>query len=75
MNLDAETKQIYISCSSGFVAVIHQIDRDRYESNANVATIKGAKTSAYNPATKRLYVVVPRQPGKEGPEVWVYQAR
>lgn len=75
MSLDAKAKRIYISCSSGFVAVIRQIDADHYESVANFPTVKGAKTSAYDPATKRLYVVVPRQAGKEGPEVWVYQAK
>jgi DNA-binding beta-propeller fold protein YncE len=75
MFLDAQSKQIYISCSSGFVAVIRQIDRDRYESVADVATVKGAKTSAYDPAARQLYVVVPRQAGKEGPEVWVYKPR
>ena len=75
MSLDAKAKRIYISCSSGFVAVIRQIDADHYESVANVPTIKGAKTSLYDAVTKRLYVVVPRQPQAEGPEVWVYQAR
>jgi DNA-binding beta-propeller fold protein YncE len=74
-SFDADAKRIYISCSSGFVAVIHQIDADHYKPVATIATAPGAKTSAYNPTTKRLYVVVPRQPGKERPEVWVYQAR
>jgi DNA-binding beta-propeller fold protein YncE len=73
MSFDAESKRIYISCNSGFVAVIRQVDRDKYESVANVATIKGAKTSAFNPTTRRLYVAVPRQAGKDGPEIWVYQ--
>ncbi|HEV3445615.1 MAG TPA: hypothetical protein VG099_13290 [Gemmataceae bacterium] len=75
MSRDAKAKRIYISCNSGFVAVIRQIDADRYESVAVVPTIKGAKTSAYDPATQRLYVAVPRQAGKEGPEIWVYQGR
>jgi YVTN family beta-propeller protein len=72
---DAETKQIYASCGSGFVAVIRQVDADRYEAVANVPTVKGAKTSYYDAATKRLCVAVPRQAGKEGPEIWIYQAR
>jgi YVTN family beta-propeller protein len=73
MFLDADSRRIYVSCNSGFVAVIRQIEPDRYESVANVATIKGAKTSAYDPTGKRLYVAVPRQSGKEGPEIWVYK--
>jgi DNA-binding beta-propeller fold protein YncE len=72
---DAETKQIYASCGSGFVAVIRQVDADHYQSVANVPTIKGAKTSYYDAAMKRLYVAVPRQAGKVGPEIWVYGAR
>jgi DNA-binding beta-propeller fold protein YncE len=75
MFADAKAKLIYISCSSGFVAVIRQMDADRYEAVAKIPTIKGAKTSTYDPATKRLYLAVPRQAGKEGPEIWVYQGR
>jgi DNA-binding beta-propeller fold protein YncE len=75
MFLDAQDKRIYISCNSGFIAVIRQIDADHYESVANVPTVRGAKTSFYDPAVKRLYVAVPRQPGKEGPEIWVYQKK
>jgi RNA polymerase sigma-70 factor, ECF subfamily len=36
---------------------------------------KRGKTSAYDPIRKRLYVAVPRQEGKDGPEIWVYQSR
>jgi DNA-binding beta-propeller fold protein YncE len=75
MFYDADSKHIYISCNSGFVAVIRQIDRDRYESVANIATMKGAKTSAYDPGTKRLFVAVPRLNGKECPEIRVYQGK
>jgi DNA-binding beta-propeller fold protein YncE len=75
MFFDAESKHIYISCNSGFVAVIRQVNRDKYESMANVATMKGAKTSAFDPTTRRLYVAVPRQAGKDGPEIWEYQPK
>jgi DNA-binding beta-propeller fold protein YncE len=75
MFLDAQVKRIYISCNSGFVADISQIDADHYAPVATVATAKGAKTSFYDPAVKRLYVAVPRQPGKAGPEIWVYQLK
>jgi hypothetical protein len=75
MFFDAKAKRLYASCGSGSVAVIRQVDADHYESVANVPTIKGAKTSFYDEDTKRLYLAVPRQPGKEGPEVWVYQAQ
>jgi DNA-binding beta-propeller fold protein YncE len=75
MFFDAKNKRIYVSCNTGFVAVVQQADRDHYESVANVKTIKGAKTSAFDPTTRRLYVAVPRQAGKDGPEIWVYRPR
>jgi hypothetical protein len=74
MFFDAKAKRIYVSCGVGFVAVIRQVDADRYESVADVPTIKGAKTSCYDPDAHRLYLAVPRQKGKEGPEIWTYQA-
>jgi hypothetical protein len=75
MFFDAKARRIYASCGSGFVAVVRQIDADHYQSLGNVPTIKGARTSYFDPGTGRLYVAVPRQAGKDGPEVWVYQAR
>jgi DNA-binding beta-propeller fold protein YncE len=74
MFFDARAKRIYASCGSGFVAVVRQIDADHYKSVAEVPTIKGARTSYFHPGIGRLFVAVPRQPGREGPEVWVYQA-
>jgi DNA-binding beta-propeller fold protein YncE len=75
MFFDAQAKRIYASCASGSVAVIRQVDADHYERVANVSTIKGAKTCVYDADTRRLYLAVPRQPGKDGPEIWVYEAR
>jgi hypothetical protein len=75
MFFDANSKRIYASCGSGSVAVIRQVDADHYESLGNIATVEGAKTSYYDPDTKRLYLAVPRQPGKDGPQIWVYQAK
>jgi YVTN family beta-propeller protein len=75
MFFDAKAGRIYASCGSGFVAVVSQVDADHYEIAAKVVTIKGAKTSYYEPARARLFLAVPRQEGKEGPEIWVYQAK
>jgi hypothetical protein len=75
MFFDAKGKRIYASCGSGSVAVLRQIDADHYESVGNVATIKGAKTSFFDETTGMLYLAVPRQEGKNGPEIWVYQAK
>jgi DNA-binding beta-propeller fold protein YncE len=75
MFFDAKGRRIYASCSSGSLAVIRQIDGDHYEALPSVTTIKGAKTCYYDWATDRLYLAVPRQEGKEGPEIWVYEAQ
>src|SRR5262249_37945704 len=58
---DAKRKQLYASCGEGFIAVIKQIDADRYEAGAKIATVKGAKTSLFVPERDRLYLAVPRQ--------------
>jgi DNA-binding beta-propeller fold protein YncE len=74
MYFDAKARRIYASCGSGYVAIVRQVDADHYELAAKVPTIKGAKTCIYDEATARLYLAVPRQEGKDGPEIWVFQA-
>jgi DNA-binding beta-propeller fold protein YncE len=72
---DAKRKRIYASCGEGFLAVIRQNGPDKYEMLEKVPTVKDARTSFYDPATGKLYLGVPRQRGKQGPEIWVYQTR
>lgn len=72
---DAKRKRLYASCGEGYLAVIQQHGPDRYEMLEKVPTIKDARTCYFEPETGRLYLAVPRQAGKDGPEIWVYQAR
>jgi hypothetical protein len=72
---DAKRKRLYASCGEGFLAVIRQIDADRYELLAKLPTAKLARTSYFDSDSGRLFLAVPRQQGKEGPELWVYRAR
>jgi DNA-binding beta-propeller fold protein YncE len=72
---DARRKRLYASCGDGFLAVIRQLDADHYEVAEKVATAKQAKTSLFDAETGRIYLAVPRQPGKDGPEIRVYQVR
>jgi DNA-binding beta-propeller fold protein YncE len=72
---DAPRKRIYASGGDGAIAVVKQADADHYEAAGKIETVKGAKTSLLDPATGRYYLAVPRQPGKEGPEIRVYQAK
>jgi hypothetical protein len=50
-------------------------DPDHVEAAEKITTAKGAKTCLYVPETGKLYLAVPKQEGKDGPEVWVYQAK
>jgi hypothetical protein len=78
VSFDARRGRIYASCGDGALAVIRQVDADRYEPFATVSTVKGARTSIFNAADARLYLAVPRRaerPEQENPEVWVYRAR
>jgi DNA-binding beta-propeller fold protein YncE len=70
---DAKRQRLYASCGEGFLAVLRQADADRYELLEKVPTVKGARTCLFDPEAGRLYLLVPRQAGKEGPEVWVFE--
>jgi hypothetical protein len=72
---DAKRQRLYVSCGEGFLAVVRHRDGDRYELEVKVPTVKMARTSLFDSASGRLYLVVPRREGRDGPEVWVYQAR
>jgi DNA-binding beta-propeller fold protein YncE len=72
---DAKTKRLYGSCGEGALVVIGQQDADTYKILDKVETVKGARTCLYVPQTGRLYLAVPRQEGKDGPEIRVYQAK
>jgi hypothetical protein len=55
--------------------VLRPTDADHVEVAAKVATAAGARTCQFDPDSARLYVAVPRQEGKEGPEVRVFQVK
>jgi DNA-binding beta-propeller fold protein YncE len=72
--LDTTKKKLYATCGEGFVAVL-KVDGDKVEVIDKIPTAKGAKTCFYVPETGKLYLGVPRQEGKDGPEVRVYQSK
>ncbi len=79
VSYDAANHRIYASCGEGYVALIRQAGPDAYQMRHSdqVATAQGAKTSVFDPSTRRLYVAVPRnaaRPDQANPEIWVYQA-
>jgi hypothetical protein len=75
VHFDANRKQLYASCGEGFLVVIKQQNANQYQVVEKIPTVKQAKTSLFDPETSRLYLAVPRQEGKEGPEIRVYQVK
>lgn len=75
LHFDAKRKLLFASCGEGFLAVLKVADADNIEVADKIATADGAKTCLYVPETGRLYLGVPRQEGKPGPEIRVFQAK
>jgi hypothetical protein len=72
---DAKRKRLYAACGEGFLAVIRQVDADRYEPLEKLSTGKLARTCLFDPESNRLFLGVPRFGDMEGPEIWVYRVR
>jgi YVTN family beta-propeller protein len=53
---DPETKLIFASNGDGTVSVVRQKSPNEYESLGDIQTQKGAKTMAYDPRAKRLFL-------------------
>lgn len=69
---DAATRRIYTTGGEGFVDVTRQIDPDHYERIARIPTGPNARTSAFVPEWRRLYVAVPRDQAR-GAELRVFE--
>jgi DNA-binding beta-propeller fold protein YncE len=74
LHIDLKRKRLFASCGEGFVVVLKP-DGDKLEVVQKLATVKDAKTCAYVPETGYLYLGVPRQEGKEGPEIRIFKAK
>jgi DNA-binding beta-propeller fold protein YncE len=73
--LDAKRKRLFASCGDGALVVLKVTDADHVEVAEKLETPNGAKTCLYVPETGRLYLAVPRQEGKDGPEIRIYQMK
>jgi DNA-binding beta-propeller fold protein YncE len=71
---DDRRKRLYATCGEGYLAVIEERAPDRFEVVKRITTAKLARTGLFDPASGRLYAVLPAHDGK-GPLVRVYQAR
>jgi DNA-binding beta-propeller fold protein YncE len=72
---DGARKRVYVSCGAGSLAIIRQANPNDYEADSTLPTVKVARTSFFDPVESRLYLVIPRHEGSNGPQVWIYQAR
>ena len=59
LSFDTRRGRIYASCSDGAIAVIHQINADRYEVADDDPPVTGAQTSIFHADLGRLYLAVP----------------
>jgi len=72
LHFDKQRNRLYASCSDSVLAVIEKTG-DKYEIVARLETPKDSRTCVWS--SGKLYLGVPRQEGKEGPEVRIYEAR
>jgi DNA-binding beta-propeller fold protein YncE len=72
---DAKRERLYASCGAGFLAVLARKGADRYEVVERIPTGKLARTCLFDAESGRLYLPVPRQEGKDLPELRIFQAR
>ncbi len=55
-SFDSATKNIFVSCSDGHITVAHMDSPSKLSVVQTVATARGARTNALDPATHRVYV-------------------
>jgi DNA-binding beta-propeller fold protein YncE len=53
---DAATATVFASNGEGILSVVHQRDADHYDPAVSVPTAKGARTMAFDHASKRAYL-------------------
>lgn len=70
---DAKNKRLYASCGAGALVVVRQRDPDHYDTLETIPTAKMARTCFFDSVGERLYLIVPRQQGEEGPTIRVYK--
>jgi DNA-binding beta-propeller fold protein YncE len=72
---DRKNKRLYASCGAGSLAVIRQGDADHYEMQETIPTFKLARTCFFDASNGKLYLLMPRQEGMEGPTLRIYRTR
>lgn len=55
-HFDPESRLIFLSCGDGTLNIFHQKSADEYEDAGAVKTQQGAKTMAFDPKTKKIFL-------------------
>lgn len=69
---DSRRHRLYASCSDQALVVIEKV-KDKYEVVGKVETPKDSRTCVFSRG--KLYLGVPKVEGKDGPEVWIFEAK
>lgn len=72
IHFDTKRHRLYASCSAGALVAIEKVEGE-YKIVETIETPKDSRTCAWS--KDKLYLGVPKSEGKEGPEVWIYEAR
>jgi DNA-binding beta-propeller fold protein YncE len=70
---DAKRKRLYVCCGEGVLAVLEDGGEKGFKLVEKVATRKLTRTGLYDPASDRLFVILPRTDDKTPPELRVYR--
>jgi YVTN family beta-propeller protein len=83
INIDADTddifydslsKQIFVSCGSGYIDVIKQIDPGKYSAISRIESLSGARTSLFVPELNQLLIASPARAGREA-KLMIYEVK
>jgi DNA-binding beta-propeller fold protein YncE len=83
INIDADTddifydsfsKQIFVSCGSGYIDVIKQIDPDKFGEILRIESLSGARTSLFVPELNELIIASPARAGHEA-QLMIYEVK
>lgn len=72
VHYDSRRHRLYASCSDQVLVVIEKIN-DKYEVVAKIETPKDSRTCVWSKG--KLYLAVPKQAAKDGPEIRIFEAR
>jgi hypothetical protein len=62
---DKLSNRIFVSCGAGYVDIVSQTGRGKYERTSRIETLPGARTSLFIPELNQLVVAAPARSGQK----------